>query len=140
MELVWTHKIFCFLFDITQFVGWDKLRRDRGIHNIEQRLRCHLARDVGDEVTDERLGHTSIDTIHRHVITIIGGPSQGEFREVARSDDNRILLVGNVHQDLRTLTCLRVLIGDIMNFRVLADILEMLGDSLSDIDLTDSNA
>ena len=106
MEFVWTHKVFGLLFDISQFVGRNEFRRDRGIHDVEQRLRSHLARDIGNEVTDERLGHTGIDTIHRHVISIIGGPSQSEFGEVACADNDRILLVGNVHQDLRTFASL----------------------------------
>ena len=104
MKFIGSHEIFGLLLDITQFVGRNQFRRDRRIHDVEQCLRSHLTRYIGDEVTDERLGHTGIDAIHRHVITIIGGPSQSEFREITSTDDDGILLVGNIHQNLRALS------------------------------------
>ena len=32
--------------------------------------------DVVDEILDERLGDTCIDTIHGHVVTVVGSPAQ----------------------------------------------------------------
>ena len=53
-----------------------------------------------DKVRHQRFGHTRVDMIHRHVVTVESGPAQRQFREITRADDETADLVGNVHQNL----------------------------------------
>ena len=46
----------------------------------------------------EGLGDTGIDAIHRHVIAIVGGPTESKFGEVSRADDDGILTIGHIHE------------------------------------------
>ncbi|MNI34320.1 hypothetical protein D3C73_883090 [compost metagenome] len=60
------------------------------------------------------------------MVTVIGTPSEGKLRQIAGADHNAAILVGQIHQDLRSFPGLNVLIGQIVNILVMADILEML--------------
>ena len=73
----------------------------------------------------QRLRHRCIHRVHGHVVPVIGSPSQCQFRQIPGSDNHTIPLVGKIHQDLRPLSGLPVLIGDIMHGRILSDIREM---------------
>ena len=84
-------------------------------------------------MTDQSLWHGSIDRIHGHMIPIVGCPAKRQFREIAGSDHQSILLICNVHKNLRTLTRLRILIRHIMHRIVLSDIREMYIDCILDI-------
>ena len=74
------------------------------------------------------------------MVAVIRSPAQRQFRQIACSYNNSILAIGDIHQDLCTLAGLRVLIGNIMLLRVLANILKMLGNRLGDANLTDGDA
>ena len=103
MQFIRSHEIFRLLLDLTVLVCRYQLGRDGGIHNVKQCVCSHLTSDISHQMTDERLRNTRIHTVHRHVVAVIGRPSQSEFREVTSTHDNGILLVGHIHQDLRTL-------------------------------------
>ena len=68
------------------------------------------------------------------MITVIGRPSQSQFRHVSRSYDQAACAVGNIHQNLRTLSRLPVFIGNIMLLNILSDIPEMYRYGFPDID------
>ena len=72
------------------------------------------------------------------MIPVVGCPAKGELREIPRSDDDAALLVCDVHEDLRPLSCLAVLIGDIVVVHVLADVLKVLCHRRGDADLLQS--
>ena len=102
MQLIGTHEVFSLLLDLSVLVGRNQLGGYRCVDDVEQSIGSHLPSDITHEVTDERLGHTGIHTVHRHMVTIVSGPAQSEFRKVTRTHDNCILLVRHVHQDLCT--------------------------------------
>jgi len=91
-------------------------------------------------VADERLGNADVDSIHAHVVAIVGTPSEGQFAEVARADDQSAILVAQVHEDLRAFACLRVFVGCIVDGGVVADVGKMLCDGLGNADLMDRDA
>ena len=85
-------------------------------------------------MTDKCLRYGCIDCIHGHVVAIVSCPSKCQFRKVTGSNNNTTGLVCNIHQDLCTLTCLTILISDIMYFRIMSDIAEMEIYRLADVD------
>jgi NAD+ synthase (glutamine-hydrolysing) len=87
------------------------------------------------EMLDESLWHTCINTIHRHVVAIVSSPAQSKFREVASTNNHTTKLIAEVHKNLRTLTSLRILVGNIMNIRIVTNILEMLHYTLGNRNL-----
>ena len=104
MQLVGAYEVFGLLFDLSVLVGRYQLGRYRRVDDVEQRLGSHLTGYIAHEVADEGLGHTGIHAVHRHVVAVIRGPAQSQFREVARAHDDGVLLVGHVHEYLRPLT------------------------------------
>ena len=144
MQLVGADQVLRLLLNIAVGIGWRQLRRDRRIDNIEQRvvlcLERRQLRHVANEILHQRLGHTAVDAIHRHVVAVVGAPAKGQLRQVARAYDHRSHLVGHVHQNLCSLTGLSVLVGHIMLLHVVADILEMLRHGLGNADFTPSDA
>ena len=74
----------------------------------------------------KRLGHARVDGVHAHVVAVIGSPAERQLRQIARADDKTAGLVGQIHQDLRTLASLAVLVGHILHSRVMLDILKVL--------------
>ena len=140
MQFVGANEVFRLLLDITMFVSRNQFGRDGRINDIEQCICGHLSCHKTHQVADKGLGHAGIHTIHRHVVTIIGSPSQCQFREVSRTNDDGIFLVCYIHQDLRTFTGLGILVGHIMHLLIMAYILKMLGHSLGNTDFTDSHA
>jgi len=63
-------------------LGGQQLRTDRCIENIEQyggQSGLGLAGCMADQMADQGLGYGAVDRIHRHMVTVIGGPAQGQF-------------------------------------------------------------
>ena len=81
---------------------------------------------VIDKVPDQRLWYRSIYSVHGHLVTVIRCPTERQLGKVARANDHAAHLVGNVHQDLRALTSLSVLVHNIVNILVVADIGKVL--------------
>ena len=79
MQFIGANEILGLLLDATVLVSRNQLWRNRRIDYVQQCLRSHLPGHIRDQIADQRLGHSRIHTIHRHVVTIIGSPSQGEF-------------------------------------------------------------
>ena len=92
------------------------------------------------EIADERFRHRAVHSVHRHLIAIIGRPPERQFRHIPGSDDETVLLVRDVHQDLRPLPRLSILICDIMHINIMADILKMLPYRLLNRNLPESRA
>ena len=74
------------------------------------------------------------------MVAVIGGPSQRQLRQVARTHHESAQLIAEVHQNLRTLTSLTVLVGHVMDIRVVADVLEMLRHRLGNAYLAHGDA
>ena len=83
-------------------------------------------------MTDEGLGQTGIDTIHRHMVTIVRGPSQCKLTKVASTDHKSSKLIAEVHEYLSALTSLTVLVCHVMYVDVMIDVEEMLLHTLTD--------
>ena len=84
------------------------------------------------QVAHEGFGHAGIDVVHRHVIAVVRRPAQGQFGQVAGTHDKATHLIGNIHQDLSSLTRLGVFVGHVMHRLVVADIAEVLAHGVDD--------
>ena len=74
------------------------------------------------------------------MVAVIGCPAQSQFREVASTHDDGVLLIGHVHQYLCALAGLGILVGHVVQFRILSDIAEMLGNGLGYADFAHGDA
>ena len=60
------------------------------------------------------------------MVGVVGGPAEGQLGKVARAHHEAALLVGHVHEDLRALAGLRILVGDGVIGLVVPDVGEVL--------------
>ena len=88
----------------------------------------------------KRLGHARVDGVHAHVVAVIGSPAERQLRQVARANDKTASLVGQIHQNLRTLARLAVLVGHVLHGRIMLDILKVLLHGSMDRDLAKAHA
>ena len=88
-------------------------------------------------MTDQGLGNRPIDTIHGHVVAVIGSPSQGKLRHVSGSNYQASHLIGDIHENLGSFSGLAVLIGHIMFVHIMADIFKMVCHRLPDINFAE---
>ena len=98
--------------------------------------RAHVAQDGGDargggvrlaldDPAHKRLRDAAVHVVHRHLVAVVGRPPERDLGEVAGADDEAALLVRQVHQHLRALAGLGVLVGDVAHLRVVADVGEV---------------
>ena len=87
----------------------------------------------------KRLGHARVDGVHAHVVAVIGSPAERQLRQVARADDKTASLVGQIHQNLRTLARLAVLVGHVLHSRIMLDILKVLFHGRVNRNLTEAH-
>ena len=143
MQLIGTHQVFRLLSDHSVF--WRKqFRAHRGIQHIQEGGRkLRVSTGVGiipDQMADQGFGHSGVNTVHGHVISVIGGPAKSQFRHIACSNYQASGLIRQIHQHLRSLSCLGIFISHIMNFRIVSDIPEMSRDRFPDIHLPECAA
>ena len=74
------------------------------------------------------------------MVTVIGGPAERQLGQVARADDKTAGLVGQVHEDLRALARLAVLVGHVLDCWVVLDVLKVLLHSRVNRDLAEAHA
>ena len=66
------------------------------------------------------------------MVTVVCSPSECQFRQVTGTYDESVLLIGQIHQNLRALTGLTVFIRHIMDIDIVVDILEVLYAGITD--------
>ena len=139
VKLIRADEVFGLLADLAVAGRRQQLRAHRGIEDVVQAagevrvLGC--IGDELDEVAHQRLRDACIDPVHGHMVGVVGRPAECELTEVAGADDDAVRLIRDVHEDLRPLTGLRVLVDHGMVLRVVPDVLEMLQHRGLDIDL-----
>ena len=83
VQFVGTHQVFGFLLDGAVLLGWDELRADGGVHDVEQDVACgSVIVMLGfplHQVSYKGFGDAGIHTIHRHVVAVVGGPSERQL-------------------------------------------------------------
>ena len=89
--------------------------------------------EVAYEVAYQGLGDGGVDTVHGHMIAVVGGPAEGELGEITGTDDHTAGLVGDVHKDLSPFSGLRVFIGDIMDIDIMTDVAQVDGNGFFDV-------
>ena len=87
------------------------------------------------QVSHKCFRNAGVHRVHGHVVAIVRRPAERELRKIAGTHHDTILFVGHIHKNLRPLTSLRILVGNILNLRILADIREVLRHSLPDRNL-----
>ena len=128
MKLVRPHQVLGFLGN-GSIHRRQKLRAHRRVQNVQKHL-FKLAvfagiRIIFYQMAHQRLGNPGIHPIHGHMVAVVGGPPQGKLRHIPSAHHQSVFLIGNVHQHLRPLPCLSILIGDVMILHFLTDIPEM---------------
>ena len=141
MEFIRSDCFFCLLGDSSVFCRRQQFRRYRCGNDVCQSLGkrlvylCRTLRLIRYKISYESLRNRAVNAIHGHVVTVICSPSKSELREVACTDYKTTLLVSDIHEDLRALSCLGILICNVMNINIMIDIPEVLDDSIGDRDL-----
>ena len=140
VQFIGTHQILRLLLDGAISLDRNQFGADRCIYNVEQDA-AHLSIVVMlslplHQVAHEGLGDTRIHAIHRHMVTIVGSPSECQLREVARTDYDSILTIGHIHKQLCTLARLAILIGSIVHINIVLNILKVLYASILNTNLT----
>ena len=136
MQFVWTHKVFGYLQYLPILISRQELRTHWCVHDVEQNLpdasasrnRCCkyvLCRTL-DQISHECFRHAGIHCIHRHMVSIVGCPTQCKFRQVSGADYDSAGLVCNIHKYLSPFPCLGIFISDIVDILVVSYVLEML--------------
>ena len=136
MQLIRAYQVLRFLCNFP-LVCRQQLRADRRFVDILQ----HLAQRHGfgmlcfilHQIAHQRLGDGGIYAVHRHLIAVVCGPAQRQFRQIARTYDQAFRLVGQVHQYLRAFTGLRIFIHRIANRLFMADVLKMASHGARDL-------
>ncbi len=138
MQLVGAHQILGLLRDVALGIRRQQLGAHGGRHDVEQdfadALVLLLRGDPLDHLAYERLRNRGVDAVHRHLVAVVGGPAECQLAQVARADDDAVLLVGDVHQNLRAFARLRIFVGRRVIRGIDADIAEMLFARLADRD------
>ena len=160
MQLVRTHEVLGLLRDLAVARRRQQLRRDRRVKHVVEhggkvgprlasRARSRkprfsacrgLVRHVAHEVPHERLGHAGVHAVHAHVVGVVGCPAQRKLGEVARAHHEAALPVRDVHEDLRALAGLRVLVGHGVVGLVVPDVGKVLAHGRRDGDLSQLTA
>ena len=147
VQLVRANQVLRLLLNRTVSCSWQQLRRNRCIQNVSQNVSnlvfALLLIRVGaviNKVSDQRLWYRSVYAVHRHLVTVVRCPTKRQLREVARANNHAAHLVGNVHQDLRTLASLRVFVHNVMNVLVMANVSEVLQHGIHNGNLTQVGA
>ena len=74
------------------------------------------------------------------MVAIVRRPAERKLRKITGTHHDTVFLVGHIHKNLRPFACLRILIGNILNLRVLANVGEVLRHSLPDRNLQGCHA
>ena len=129
MQLIGTYQILRLLGNLA-VLRRQKLRTHRRIQHVVkhsfQLLIFGCVRIATHQMPYQGFGDGSVDPIHRHMVPVISRPAKRQLRHITGSDYQTALLISNVHNHLRPLPCLTVLIGYAVVFRVMADVFEML--------------
>ena len=139
VQFVGPDQVLGLLGDLSVGIGRQQFGADGRRHDVEQRrARRFVPLRVGHpphQMAHEGLRHRGVHTVHRHLVAVVGGPAQGQFRQVSRADDQSALHVGHVHEDLRPFAGLRVFVGGRAVRGVEPDVPEVLHAGLADRDL-----
>ena len=134
MELVGPHQLLSLLGDLP-ILGGQQLRGDRGVQHVEEGLGQPLPavlRLVAHQVAHQGLWHRGVHAVHGHVVPVVGGPAQGQLRQIPGADSDAPHPVGQVHHHLGALPGLGILEGRVQAVHVLADVREVLAHRLLD--------
>ena len=143
VQLVRAHQVLGLLRNLAVARGRQKLGRHRRIENIEQCLGDATTKDIGriaHQMAHKRFGHARIDGIHAHVVAVVRSPAERQLRQVARADDKTASLIGQIHQNLRTLAGLAVLVSHVLHGRIVLNVLKMLFHGRMDRDFAEAHA
>ena len=144
MELVGANEVFCLLRDLALLIGGNEFGTDWRVDDVEEGFAAVFVDDVHrhpfNEMPDEGFGDAGVDAVHAHVVAVVGGPSEREFAQIARANDEAVHLVGCIHENLGALTGLPVFIDDVVVADVVAQVFEMLLTCFGDADFADGHA
>ena len=144
VQFVRADQVLCLLLDVAVLVCRDQFGADRRVDDIQQGEAggiVHLV--IGnpfDQVFDQCFRDAAVHAVHRHMVAVVGRPAECQFGEVAGSDHEAVLLVGDIHQQLGPFACLAVFVGHVMDGRIMVDVAEMLKAGFLDRDLFQCDA
>ncbi len=88
----------------------------------------------------QRFRHTRVDSVHRHVVAVVGGPAQSQLRHVPGADYQPFYPIRVVHQYLHSLPGLAVFVRHVVDIAIMFNILEVLRYGIVDRYLLDGNS
>ena len=139
MQGIGTDQVLGLLGDLAFRIGGQQFGADGSIQNVSQHgFRGGEGGHIGhslDDPADQGLGNGAVDTVHAHMVTIVGAPAQGQFGQVTGTNHNAVDHGSVVHQDLGALTGLGIFKGAVVDIDIVTDVLKMKGNSILDADL-----
>ena len=136
MQVVGADDILGFLRDLTVFRR-QKLGTHRRVHNVEERLSRRAGQlpcEIGDQIPHKRLRDGAVDAVHGHVVAVIGRPAERQLGKISRAHDDAAACIRDIHEHLRALARLCILISHVMHCRIMADIRKMNLHGMADVD------
>ena len=130
MQFVRSYQIFGLLCYVAIVVGRQQFGTDGSGNDVAQRGAYRIARIVAcnplDKHPHQTLRNRAIDVVHRHMVAVVGRPTECSLAQIARTDDHAADRIGNIHQYLRALACLRIFVCRTALGRIDAYVAEML--------------
>ncbi len=130
VQLVGANQVLRLLGDGAVLLRGQELRGDGRVQHVVEHGRLGIVSagigHVAHQVAHQGLGDGGVDAVHAHVVAVVGGPAKCQLGEVSRADDHATLLVGDVHENLRALAGLAVLVRDVTHGLVVADVRKVL--------------
>ena len=83
---------------------------------------------MAHEITYEGLRYACVHTIHRHMVAVVGGPSERQLRQITCADDQPVFRIGQIHQYLRAFACLRVFVNYVVIAFLVPDVVKVALD------------
>ena len=100
VQLVRTDQLLRFLRDVAVF-GGQKLRGYGRCQNVAQdhgeRRGLGGVRAEGDKMAHQSFRYAGVNTVHRHMVAVIGRPAESKLGHIARADHESAGTVGDVH-------------------------------------------
>ena len=90
-------------------------------------------------MTYQGFRYTGIDTVHAHVVSVVGGPAQSQLAQIAGTHHQSGKLVCLIHEYQGTDSGLSVLKGHIQIFRILVNIFKVLQHRVLNVDFAEGD-
>ena len=107
MQGIRADNAFGLLSNFSLCIGRQKLGAYGSIDDIPEIFRACGENIVFDKAVnhpaDKRFRYACVDSVHAHVVAVVGAPAERKLAQVARADNNSVRLARIIHENLRSL-------------------------------------